>query len=210
MIRVVIADDHPVVRQGIRQILSASLDVVVTAEAASGSELRHQLSSVDCDLVLLDLSMPGSDGLELLKALRRDWPGIPVLVLTIYSEEQFAVRTLKAGASGYLTKDSAPSELVGAVHKIVAGGRYITPTQAERLVDELGGTERGRSQGRLSDREFQVLRLISAGKTARQIGEELSLSPKTVATYRGRICEKLQLRTAAELVAFAVRQRLFE
>jgi len=208
MIRVVIADDHPVVRQGLRQILSAS-HVVVAAEAASGAELLRQLGSVECDLVLLDLSMPGSDGLELLKTLRRDWPRIPVLVLTMYSEEQFAVRTLKAGASGYLTKDSVPAELVGAVHKIVAGGRYITPAQAERLVDVLGNAA-GRSQDRLSDREYQVLRLISAGRTARQIGEELALSPKTVATYRARICEKLQLRTAAELVAFAVRHRMFE
>jgi two-component system, NarL family, invasion response regulator UvrY len=206
--RVVIADDHPIVRQGLRQIIADAGDVVVAAEATTGSELLALLPGVRCDIVLLDLSMPGSDGLDVLKTLRRDWPQTPVLVLTMHSEDQFAVRSLKAGASGYLTKDSAPSELMGAIRRIVAGGRYITPSIADRLVEQLDASAQRPLAERLSDREYQVLRLIAAGKTTREIARALSVSQKTIGTYRTRIREKLHLQTTAELLAFAVRHQL--
>ena len=208
MTRVVIADDHPIVRQGLRQIIADAGDVVVAAEATTGSELLALLPGVRCDIVLLDLSMPGSDGLDVLKTLRRDWPHTPVLVLTMHSEDQFAVRSLKAGASGYLTKDSAPSELMGAIRRIVAGGRYITPSIADRLVEQLDASAQRPPAERLSDREYQVLRLIAAGKTTREIARALAVSQKTIGTYRTRIREKLHLQTTAELLAFAVRNQL--
>ena len=208
MIRVLIADDHPIVRQGLRQILSGTADVAVAAEATDGRELLEQMRRSLCDVVLLDLTMPGSDGMDVLKALRREWPETPVLVLTMHSEDQFAVRALRAGAAGYLTKDSAPSELVGAIRKIVAGGRYISPWVAERLASHFGPDDERPAHERLSDREYQVLRLIAAGKSTREIAEMLSLSAKTVGTYRARILEKMRMRTAAELTAYAVRNRL--
>jgi len=208
MIRVLIADDHPIVRQGVIQILSSTHDIVVAAEATSGRELMHQVAVTPCDIVLLDLTMPGSDGLDVLKQLRREAPQTPVLVLTMHSEDQFAVRSLRAGASGYLTKDSAPSELVGAIRKIVAGGRYISPLMAERLAAHLGPDAEQPLHERLSDREYQVLRLIAAGKSTREIAAQLSLSTKTVSTYRARILEKMEMRSAAELTAYAVRHHL--
>jgi two-component system, NarL family, invasion response regulator UvrY len=208
MIRVLIADDHPIVRQGVIQILSSTRDIVVAAEATSGRELMHQVAVTPCDIVLLDLTMPGSDGLDVLKQLRREAPQTPVLVLTMHSEDQFAVRSLRAGASGYLTKDSAPSELVGAIRKIVAGGRYISPLMAERLAAHLGPDAEQPLHERLSDREYQVLRLIAAGKSTREIAAQLSLSTKTVSTYRARILEKMEMRSAAELTAYAVRHHL--
>jgi two-component system, NarL family, invasion response regulator UvrY len=208
MIRVFIADDHPVVRQGIRQIVAATDDIVVGEEATTGPEVLERLPETACDLLLLDLSMPGLEGIDLLKQVKRDRPSLAVLVLTMHSEEQFAVRALRAGANGYLTKDSAPAELVGAVRKIVGGGRYISLALAERLAGHLGPESAQPVHERLSDREYQVLRLIAAGHSTRQIALMLSLSVKTVGTYRARLLEKMQMRTAAELAAYAVRNRL--
>jgi DNA-binding NarL/FixJ family response regulator len=208
MIRAMIADDHPVVRKGVRQILSETTDIVVGCEAMSGSEVLSQMPTGCCDIVLLDLTMPDSDGLDLLKELRRQWPDIPVLVLTMHSGDEFAVRTLRAGASGFLTKESAPGELIGAIRRIVAGGRYISIEVAERIAMHLGPKAERLPHERLSDREFQVLQLIAAGRSTREMAAVLVLSGKTVGTYRARILEKMKFSSTAELIAYAIRHRL--
>jgi DNA-binding NarL/FixJ family response regulator len=208
MIGVFIADDHPVVRQGIRQIVAATDDITVVDEATTGHEALQRLAGVQCDLVLLDLSLPDIDGLDLLKQLKREHPQRPVLILTMHSEDQFALRALKAGASGYLTKESAPAELVVAVRKVVAGGRYISQRLAESLAAHLGPDAEKPVHERLSDREYQVLRLIAAGRSTRDISTQLSLSSKTVSTYRARLLDKMGMKTSAELMAYAVRHHL--
>jgi two-component system invasion response regulator UvrY len=208
MVHILIADDHPVVRQGIRQIVSATPDIHAAAEATNGREVFENLEHTAIDAVVLDLSMPGIDGLEVLKRIRREHPKIPVLVLTMHSEEQFAVRSLKAGAAGYLTKDSAPAELVNAIRRVIAGGRCISPSVAEKLAAHLGPDGEKPPHERLSDREYQVLRLIADGMSTRDISAALSLSAKTVSTYRARVLEKMHLRNAAELTAYVLRNRL--
>ena len=208
MIGVFIADDHPVVRQGIRQIVAATDDITVVDEATTGHETLQRLAGTQCDLVLLDLTLPDIDGLDLLKQLKREYPQRPILILTMHSEDQFALRALKAGASGYLTKESAPGELVGAVRKVVAGGRYISQRLAESLAAHLGPDEEKPAHERLSDREYQVLRLIAAGRSTRDISTQLSLSSKTVSTYRARLLDKMGMKTSAELTAYAVRHHL--
>jgi two-component system invasion response regulator UvrY len=209
MIRVFIADDHPVVRKGIRQIVADTNDIVIVGEATNGREALELVGYVvPSDLILLDLSLPDRDGLDVLKQLRREHPAIRVLVLTMHSEDQFAIRALKAGAAGYLTKDGAPAELIGAIRKIVAGGRHVTAQLAERLVAHLGPDAEQPAHERLSDREYQVLRMIAAGKSTRQISAELALSVKTVSTYRSRLLDKMKMKTATELAAYAVRHHL--
>lgn len=207
-IRILVADDHPVVRRGIRQIITAAGDMRVACEAANGRELLERARTVEHDLVLLDLSMPEMSGLDLLKQLKRERPKIPIMILTVSSENQFAIRALRAGAAGYLTKDAAPTELVGAVRKVVKGGRYLTPSMAERLAGYLTADTDKPPHEKLSDREYQVLRMIAAGKSTRLISTELALSVKTISTYRSRIFEKMQMKSPAELAAYAVRNRL--
>jgi DNA-binding NarL/FixJ family response regulator len=208
MIKILVADDHPVVRHGIRRIVAEAGDMLVADEAANGRELLDRARTVDHDLVLLDLSMPETSGLDLLKQLKRERPKIPIVILTIYSESQFAIRALKAGAAGYLVKDSAPTELVAAVRKVVTGGRYLTPRLAERLAGYLTADADRPLHETLSDREYQVLRMIAAGKPTRQISTDLALSVKTISTYRARIFEKMQMKSTAELAAYVVRNRL--
>ena len=208
MIRIVIADDHPVVRQGIRQIVGAAGDMLIADEATDGRELLQRARNTPHDLVLLDLSMPATDGLDVLKQLKRERPKVPVVILTMSPEEQFAIRALKAGAAGYLMKEAAPVELVAAIRKAVAGGRYLSARVAEKLADHLVGNVEGPLHDGLSDREYQVMRMIAAGKPTRQIAEELALSVKTVSTYRARIFEKMRMRSPAELAAYVVRNRL--
>jgi DNA-binding NarL/FixJ family response regulator len=208
MIKILVADDHPVVRLGIRQIAAAAGDILVADEAANGQELLDRARVVDHDLVLLDLSMPDMSGLDLLKQLKRERPTIPIVILTMYAENQFAIRALKAGAAGYLMKDSAPTELVSAVRKVIMGGRYLTPSVAERLVGYLTADTDRPLHETLSDREYQVLRMIAAGKSTRQISADLTLSIKTIGTYRARIFEKMQMKSPAELAAYVVRNRL--
>ncbi len=209
MIHVLIADDHPVVRKGIRQILDATKDIRGVADATDAGETLIEVARCGCHVVLLDLSMPGGDGLELIRECRRVRPDVPILVMTMHSEDQFAVRSLKAGAAGYLTKDTAPSELIAAIRKLVAGGRYISPWLAERLAEDVAGAGRAPHE-RLSDREYQVFRMMASGKSTREIAAELSLSVKTVGTYRTRIFEKMEMRTNAHLAAYAVRNRLVD
>jgi len=208
VINILVADDHPIVRHGIRQIFGAADDMRVAEEAANGRELLDLARTVEHDLVLLDLSMPEMSGLDVIKQLKRERPKIPIMILTMYSENQFAIRALKAGAAGYLTKDTAPTELVSAVRKVVTGGRYLTPGVAERLAGYLTADGDKPLHEKLSDREYQVLRMIAAGKSTRWISTELALSVKTISTYRARIFEKMQMKSPAELAAYVVRNRL--
>lgn len=208
MIKVLIADDHPIVRQGLRQILSEIGDMEVTGEAANGQETLDQVRAGGWDVLVLDITMPDRSGFDILKELKHEQPQLPVLVLSIHAEEQLAVRVLKAGASGYLTKENAPEELVKAIRKVVSGGRYISPGLAESLafgLNEAAGPARHET---LSDREFQVMQLIANGKTLSEIAETLSLSAKTVSTYRARLLEKLNLKTNSELIRYAIENGL--
>jgi two-component system, NarL family, invasion response regulator UvrY len=208
MIRVLIADDHPVVRRGILQTLEGTEDIVGAAEAATGREVLACLRGAAYDVVLLDLAMPDVDGLELLQQVKREFASVPVLILTMYTEDQFAVRALRLGASGYLTKDSDPTMLVGAIRKIAAGGRYVSPPLVDRLADLAARGRPALPHEQLSNREYEVFLLIAAGRSTRDIAQRLAVSAKTVATYRARIFEKMGLKTPAELAAYAVRQRV--
>jgi len=210
MIRVLIADDHAVVRRGVRQILEETSDIEVTGEAASASELWPKVREGRFDAVVLDVNLPGRSGLELLGDLKRERPELPVLILTVHSEDQYAVRALKAGASGFLTKESAPEKLVDAIRKIAEGRRFITPEVAEKLASSVARGDGGPPHEALSDREFQILKMIASGKTVSQIGRELALSVKTISTHRTRILKKMNLKTNAELTHYAIRNGLVE
>ena len=210
MIRALIADVHAVVRQGLKQILGDTHEMVVAGEAINGQDVLEKVRAETWDVVILDISMPDRSGLDILKQLRSERPKLPVLVLSMYSEDQYAMRVLKAGASGYLTKDSAPDELVKAIRKVVSGGRYVSPFLAEKLAFEIGADSGKLAHETLSDREFQVLRLIAAGKSVKEIAAELSLSVKTVSTYRTRMLMKMNLETNAELIHYAIRNHLID
>lgn len=210
MIQVIIADDHPIVRAGLKQIIAEEGDISVAAEAANGNALLTQVRQQDYDVVLLDLTMPGMDGLDVLKQLRIEKPHIPVVILTIHPESQYALRILKAGAAGYLTKASADEELIKAIRKVHGGGKYISPSLAEKIAFALDEDASGPPHESLSDREYQVLCLIGSGKTVSQIADDLALSVKTVSTYRARILEKMHMANNAELIHYAVQNRLVE
>lgn len=210
MIRILIADDHAVVRQGIKQILRDVPEVAVSGEVVNGDEALDRLRREEWDLLIMDISMPGRNGLEVLKLIKHERPKFPVLVLSMHSEDQFAVRMLKAGAAGYLTKESAPEELVKAIRKILAGGKYVSPTLAEKLAFDMNVDSERQPHELLSDRDFQVMRMIAIGKTVKEIAEDLTLSVKTVSTYRARILEKLNMRTNAELIHYAIQNNLVE
>jgi len=210
MIKLLVVDDHPVVRQGVRQILSDAADLAVMGEALSGSEAIAKAQTEEWDAVLLDLSMPGSDGLEVLKQLRREHPHLPILILSTYPEDQFALRAIRAGASGYLTKDSAGEQLAAAIRRVVEGNLYLSPWLAERLAREVVGGPSKPAHEQLSDREYQVMLRIASGKTTKEIASELCLSAKTVSTYRMRLAKKMGLTSEAELTGYAFRNRLLE
>lgn len=208
MFRVLIVDDHTVVRRGLREMLADERSVEVSEAADSHTALRL-IREQSWSLVVLDIDLPGKGGLELLKDVRRERPRLPVLILSVYPEEQFALRTLKAGASGYLSKDSAPEDLVKAVRKLSRGGKYFSERVVDMLLcDPSADGSATYPHELLSAREFQILRLFGSGKTLKEIAWELALSPPTVSTYRARILEKMRLRTTAELVRYAVQNRL--
>ncbi len=210
MIRILIADDHAILRRGLREILAREMQNVVCGEAEDAQELMREIESRPWDLVILDVTMPGRSGVDVLKDLKRTRPRLPVLVLSMHPEDQYGKRMLKAGAAGYMNKETAPEELIRAIRKVLAGGRYVSPGLAEKLALDLH-EESGRPlHESLSDREFEVLRMIASGKTVGQIAEELHLSATTVSTYRARILEKMHATTSAELMHYALRNRLVD
>ena len=210
MWRILLADDHALLRSGLRRILEEALPGVQVGEAGSTDEVLAALPKEAWDLLILDISMPGRSGLDALPDLKALRPALPILVLSMFAEEQFAIRALKAGASAYLTKERAPEELIQAVRTVLGGRRYIGASLAEALASHVSADREGAPHERLSAREFEVLRLIAAAKTASEIAEELGLSVKTVSTYRARILEKMQLATNAELMQYALRHGLVE
>jgi two-component system, NarL family, invasion response regulator UvrY len=210
MIRILIADDHTMFREGLKHILAEYPDLVVADEASNGQEVLDKIWKNNYDMVLLDITMPGMTGLEVLKQLKNDKPKLPVLILSMHPEEQYAIRVLRAGASGYLTKESAPDELITAIRKISQGRKYITSSLAERLATEVEADTEKPLHDILSDREYQVLRMIAEGKTVKHIAKELSLSVKTVSTYRTRVMEKMNMKTNAEVMHYVIKHQLLD
>ncbi|MFY9926304.1 MAG: response regulator transcription factor [Opitutaceae bacterium] len=208
--RILIADDHAVVRQGLKQILAGAFKRAVFGEATNSQEALEHVWKEPWDVVILDITMPGRSGLDALKEIKQARPKLPVLILSMHPEDQFAVRLLKAGASGYMTKETAPEELVGAVNKAVAGGRYVSGALAEKLASLVVHDAQTAPHELLSDREFLILRLIASGKTVSAIARELSLSVKTISTYRTRLLEKMSMSNNAELVHYAFQYQLVE
>ncbi len=210
MIRILVADDHAVVREGVKQILAGLDDMVVEDEASNGPETLEKVNQGNCDVVLLDISMPGRSGLEILEDILSLKPRLPVLILSMHPEEQYAVRALRAGASGYLTKASAPHELIGAIRKVSRGGKYLTLSLAEKLATELDSKGDKPRHEKLSNREFQVMLMLASGKSVGEIASELCLSVKTVSTYRTRIMEKMSMKRNAELTFYAMNNHLID
>ncbi|PHM19992.1 MAG: DNA-binding response regulator [Curvibacter sp. PD_MW3] len=208
MIRVILCDDHAVVRRGIREMLSEAVDIQVVAEAGSYAEVREALRSAPCDVLVLDLNLPGRGGLEVLASLREASSPIKVLVVSMFPEDQYAIRCLRAGAQGYLNKAGDPGELVTAVRTVAQGRKYVTPDVAQMLVENLSAPSDEALHAALSERELQTLLKIASGKRLSDIAEELMLSPKTVSVYRARVLEKLKLSNNAELTVYAIRNGL--
>jgi len=210
MIKILIADDHAVVREGLKQIIAETPDMLVADEADNGQDVLNKVSERNYDVVLLDITMPGRSGLDVLKQLKTKKPKLPVLMLSVHPEEQYAVRTLKAGAAGYLTKGSATDELISAIRKISQGKKYISSSLAEKLAFDLDVDHEKPRHEILSDREYQVMSLIASGKTVKDIADELSLSVQTISTYRSRILEKMKMKNNAEIIYYAVKQGLVD
>lgn len=210
MIKILVADDHTIVREGLKQIFNETQDMVVSDEAKNGEEVIKKVENNDYGIVLLDISLPGRSGLDVLKQLKLIKPELPVLVLSMHPEEQYAVRSLRAGASGYLTKESASQELIQAIRKISQGRKYITSSLAEKIAFEMEVDTSKPLHEALSDREYQVLCMIASGKTVKEIGEALSLSVKTISTHRSRILKKMKMKNNAQLIRYAVRHDLVD
>lgn len=208
MIRVLVADDHAVVRKGLVHIASEAYDIEVTAEAANGDEVLEKVGRSPFDVAVVDISMPGRSGIDVLQQLHASHPDLPVLILSVHAEDQYAVRMLKMGAAGYVSKDRAPEELAGAIRTVAQGRRYVSPTVAALLADTLADPSHEHAHDRLSSREFEVLSLIAAGQTPTRIAEQLHLSVKTVSTYRARILEKMGMKTTAELMRYGIEHGL--
>jgi DNA-binding NarL/FixJ family response regulator len=210
MIKILIADDHPVVRKGLKEIIEETPDMMVGDEASNGQETLEKVRKSDFDIVLLDISMPGRSGLDILKELKSEKPELSVLILSMHPEEQYAVRVLKAGASGYLTKESAPEELIAAIKKASIGRKYVSSSLAEKLACYLEIDDERPLHETLSDREYEVMRMIASGKTITEIAGKLFLSVKTISTYRSRILEKMRMKSNAELTHYALKNRMVE
>lgn len=210
MIRVLVADDHPLLRNGLRQILAQERDLMVGAEAEDSDQTLEYVEREPWDIIILDIAMPGRSGLDVLREIRRKHPELPVLVLSMHSEDQFAVRAIKAGANGYISKDNAAAEVVRAIRKILTGKKYVSAKLAEILADSLNAAAVRPPHEALSDREFQVLCQLASGKTVSQIASEITLSVKTVSTYRARILEKMNMRNNAELTRYAIQNSLVD
>jgi len=208
MIRLILADDHAIVRSGLKQLISLSPDLQVVGEAVDGSQLLEVLRQGRPDLVLLDINMPGLSGPDLIARIRSHWPSLPILVLSMHNEPQVAARVLKAGASGYVTKDSEMEVLLGAVRKVAAGGRYIVPELAEKLVFDVSFGSDKLPHALLSERELEVFRLLAAGKGVNEIADQLCISNKTVSTHKTRLMEKMNLGSTADLVRYALEHGL--
>jgi len=210
MLKILIADDHPVFRRGLKQIIAETTDIVVADEAADGLEVLNKVKARDFDLVLLDISMPGKTGIDVLAQLKYERPKLPVLMLSMHPEEQYAVRALKAGASGYLTKEGAPDELGAAIRKVSTGGKYVSASLAEKLASMVQKEGGELPHQTLSNRELRVMCLIASGKTVSEIARELSLSVKTISTYRSRILDKMKMKNNAELTRYAINNSLID
>lgn len=212
MIRVLIADDHAIVRSGLKQILTDSGSMTVVAEAENGLDAVQKVRALagGVDVVVLDISMPGMSGIDALRMIRDAAPKLPVLILSMYPEEQYAVRLIKSGASGYMTKETVPQELVDAIRKVAAGKKYISPSVAEMLAEEVGGGNSSLLHASLSDREYQVLIRLASGKTVSGIADEMALSVKTISTYRSRVLGKMRMKNNAELTHYVISHQLDE
>ncbi|MGC2167460.1 MAG: response regulator transcription factor [Gallionella sp.] len=208
MIRILIVDDHAIVRQGLKQIVEKGGEMQVVADAENGIIALRKIREIECDVVLLDISMPDMNGIDVLKQIHAEKPNLPVLIVSIYSEDQYAVRLIKAGAAGYLTKETPPPELVKALLRVAGGKKYISPVVAEMLAEEIGDADNKLPHQLLSDREYQIFMLLSSAQTVTEIADALSLSVKTVSTYRSRILDKMHLNNNAELMRYAVNNHL--
>lgn len=210
MINILIADDHAIVREGLKQIVAEEPDMKVSGEASSSAELIELVQKDSYHIIILDISMPGRSGLEALKDLKKIKPDLPVLILSMFGEDQYGLRAIKAGASGYLKKVSAPTELVAAIRNIVGGGKYINQSLAEKLVSGYGQKTKLILHEKLSDREYQIMCLIASGKSTEEIANDLSISVQTVYTYRNRILEKMNLKSNVELAQYVIQNKLIE
>jgi DNA-binding NarL/FixJ family response regulator len=209
-VKILIADDHPIVRHGVKQVLAEDPDMEIVAEARDGDEALRLARERDWDVAILDFSMPGRSGFDLLADLRREFPARPVIILSIHAEQMHAARVLRAGGAGYLNKASAPQELARAVRKVAAGGRYVSAALAELLANDVAGDPSRTLHEQLSDREYRVMWLLASGRQINEIARDMQLRPSTVSTYRTRVFQKLRLRNNAELVQYAVRNQLVE
>jgi len=210
MIKVFVADDHAIVRRGLVQIVHDESDIIIAGEAVNSREVLEAVQTQHFDVLVLDINMPGRSGLDILQEVKLWAPRLPVLILSMHSEDQFAARVFKAGAAGYLPKESAPEELVKAIRKVFSGGKYVSQSQAEKLVDSFKADFERAPHESLSTREFEVLRRIASGQTVTRIAGELNLSVKTISTYRARILEKMHMASSAELTHYAIKNQLVE
>jgi len=210
MIRILIADDHTIVREGLKQIFVDTSDLIVTGEAQNGLEVLKKIKNMQFDVVLLDISLPDNSGLDILKQLKSQRPDLPVLILSMHPEEQYAIRSLRAGASGYLTKESASQELIAAIRRVTEGRKYITSSLAEKIAIEMESEKTEPLHDCLSDREYQVLCMLASGKTVKEIALLLSLSVKTISTHRSRILNKMMMKNNAQLIRYAIKHNLVD